>query len=676
MWPGRRSAGKLGFRGIKIAARPAVPLGAPITTPPAIDYALPARRTDWLSHPVLGDLSFDAFVRRPRNPVLRGRPPVAWPVNGFLFIDPVSGDWFVYAGVYPRGYFFETVRPPTENIHCTVHRSRDAGASWEACGRALADLDDFCYAGDVIPAGLAPDVSVVYHDGRYHMVFDWVSNTLTRAEVGLPADRARCDSGIGYAWSDRPEGPFQRASTPLLRNSAPPDLGFAGKYRRFYASTLVRRTHDWLVLMLVDTPAVVAWGLAGMTAARPEGPYSEPRLLLHVEDARYQPSLIECFPAFVHAGWLYSPGTSVAANRSFQILHRVRPDEAMDPAAWELWQHGSVWHDEPVENETAGIWGQTFSGSVDARGKVHALFPSRDAANCGTLNLATRDWAKPYRERGAVLSAPEASALACLRWHYAAFRLEADFALRGDAEFMWDFDAPLGPDRLTAGAGAHALTNGGRWGLQLKPASWQLARMDSAGVATVVAEGSRAVRAASRLAIERGDELRIRLDGVELWRGVQPAGQGALACRLAPGGRLELARLEVQGQPLPGRQCWLCTEALQGAGQDPAHWELRTSPLFRHGLGAVHRGAGGRAKWNFIGGAVALWSPRGPRFGRVEVWLDGRSQAALDLRAPQETPSRCLWRSGPLSEGPHTLVLTCREGGSLVVDACEFACQG
>ena len=43
---------------------------------PAIDYASLDRRTAWSSHPVLGDLSFDAFARQKGNPVIRGTPPL------------------------------------------------------------------------------------------------------------------------------------------------------------------------------------------------------------------------------------------------------------------------------------------------------------------------------------------------------------------------------------------------------------------------------------------------------------------------------------------------------------------------------------------------------------------------------------------------------------------------
>lgn len=642
-----------------------------ITSTPAIDYANAARRTDWLSHPVLGDLSFDAFVRRAGNPVVRGRPPLEWPVNGFLFIDPVGGAWYLYAGRYPRGYYPARPRPAADNIQCTVFRSRDAGITWEDCGPVFDDLEDFCHDGDTIPAGLVPDASVVFHQGRYHLAYDWVSSSLTLADVGQPVDRLHGDSGVGYAWSERPEGPFRRHPVPVVRNSAPPDLGCGGKYRRFYASTLVRRKQDWLMLSLVDTPQVVAWGLVGLTAARPEGPYGGARLLLHVEDGRYQPPLLEYFPAFVHRGWIHAPGTSVAANRSFQVVHRVRVEDAMEPAAWELWQHGSVWHGEPVEHEAAGLWGQTFAGAVDARGRLHALHPSRDAADCGTLNLAARDWNRPYREQGAVIAAPNGPALARLRRSYAEFRLECDFALRGTMEIMWDHAAPLGPDRLTADAQPHPRCFASHRGLRLGPAGWELLTVDADGGRTTLAAGARAPGATGTLVVERGPELSVSLDGFELWRGGQPVAVGALAIHVERGGWLEVRRWEVRGRPAAAPQDWLCTEALLGAGQDPAGWELAEVPQFRFGLGAVHRGPGGRAKWNFLGAGVRLWSPRGPAYGKITVALDGAPVAEVDLRAAAVQPSGPVWASGALPDGPHALVLTPADERPLVVDACE-----
>jgi hypothetical protein len=84
-----------------------------------------------LRHAVLGDPSFDSFERRPGNPIVRGKPPFNWPVNGFLFEDPKSGNWNAYIGRYLTGY---DIRPDLPRTHCRVHRSKDGGVSWEELG--------------------------------------------------------------------------------------------------------------------------------------------------------------------------------------------------------------------------------------------------------------------------------------------------------------------------------------------------------------------------------------------------------------------------------------------------------------------------------------------------------------------------------------------------------------
>jgi len=88
-------------------------------TLPNVDYAGSHYVDMWLRHPVLGDPSFDAFERVPGNPVHTGAPPYGWPVNGFFFPDPVSGNWYLYIGDYATGY----VGPPPSR--CILYRSKD-----------------------------------------------------------------------------------------------------------------------------------------------------------------------------------------------------------------------------------------------------------------------------------------------------------------------------------------------------------------------------------------------------------------------------------------------------------------------------------------------------------------------------------------------------------------------
>ena len=356
------------------------------------DFAEARHEGDWLRHPVYGDPSFDAFQRFPGNPIHRGMAPFEWPVNGFFFADPLSGHWFVYIGDYGKGY----LTPPS---HCLLYRSTDHGRSWSNLGVILHGDPQMFDRG-----GHTPDVSVLYAEGRYHMIYDW----------GEPDFNA--EGGVAYAWADRPEGPWHRAPQPITRNSTLPKL--SGRYQRTYAATLLHRSHDWLILGMMDR-APHSWALFAMTAAKPEGPYSERRLVRQVEEDYFHPPLLELYPAFAHGGLVYAPATSVALTRNFNALFCAALEHAETPSAWSLCQHGSIWHSDDREAEHFGIWGQTFSGCIDSRGKLLAMFPSRDAEGRGTINLAQRPWKNPFRQRGFVLSAHQGRGLsrAVLSWH-------------------------------------------------------------------------------------------------------------------------------------------------------------------------------------------------------------------------------------------------------------------
>ena len=139
-----------------------------------------------------------------------------------------------------------------------------------------------------------------------------------------------------------------------------------GRYLRTYGGTLIRRKTDWLILSAMSTPrnGGGTWGQIVMAAKKPEGPWSKPLLLLCPQSDVFHPPAVEFFPAFVNRQFVYAPATSVAANRTFQVIFRARLEEAHNPKAWSVYQLGSVWHSEAIPAEAAGIWGQTFSGGI------------------------------------------------------------------------------------------------------------------------------------------------------------------------------------------------------------------------------------------------------------------------------------------------------------------------
>ncbi|MBI5094976.1 MAG: hypothetical protein HZB26_21400, partial [Candidatus Hydrogenedentes bacterium] len=503
----------------------------------SMDYALAGHRDDWLRHPVYGDPSFDTFERATGNPIHRGAPPWEWPVNGFLFDDPVSGDWFVYVGLYAKGY----AMGPHSSMGCTVYRSKDRGRTWKDLGPTFPP-EPFFFTGDVSPVGHAPDVSVMYANGRYHMVYDYATANSTWETAMNPANGA--DNGIGYAWSEHPEGPYHRTPEPVYRTSAHAPM--LGKYRRGYAATLLRRKHDWIVLAMSDSGPNMSWALMGMTASNPEGPYSAPVLLRCVDELTYHPPLLEFYPAFQHDGHIYAPATSVALNRNFQAVFRVKTENAMNPDAWELFQDGSVWHAAPVENEAYGIWGQTFTGFVDRTNAFHVMYPSRDPQGMGTINLAARPWKQPYHA-GFAASAHEGSSLALLKKSYGEFALDTEFELHGTASFVFGYQAPLGPNKPTADATLHPLSLTRYNGLELTPDAWRVVRVDEHGNRSILAEQPHTQAPLRKIRLRQSAQgrLEVSLHGATAWTGDFAGADGLVGLVLAPHSHIAVKRFEV-----------------------------------------------------------------------------------------------------------------------------------
>ena len=625
------------------------------------DYAESRFVDMWLRHPVFGEPSFDSFERRPGNPILTGAPPYGWPVNGFLFFDPVSGNWYIYVGDYATGY----LGPPPSR--CLLYRSTNRGQSWENLG-AVVEGDAAMFDRN----GHTPDVSVV-HDGRlYHMVYDWCTNEFVN-RGGVPYSR---EGGLAHAWSEKPEGPWHRDPQPITFNSTLTPL--LGKYQRTYAASLLRRRRDWLILGMMDA-APWSWALFAMSAPNPQGPYSERKLVRHVEGPYYHPPLLEFYPAFSDGDSVYATATSVARNRDFQVMFRAPLEQATEESAWKIYRHGSVWHSEDVPNETYGLWGQTFSGSIDRDRRLWAMFPSRNRQGLGTINMASRPWAQPLRARGFRLSGHDAPSLTCLRHSYSDFTLDAELRVSGTARIIWNYHAPLGPDKPVSDAKLHPLSLARHQGLELGD-QWSLVTLDAGGARQVVASGSARSNGAWNVSVQRkaNGATVLALDGKAVWTGTMEPDQGAIGkfdqgaigLLASPHSHVSVDRFAIAGQPLPGKLSYLYTEGWLGAGENPANWVEQTDPAFRFRVGAVRRAEGGRVKWNFLGSGFTLWSPKGPDYGVVEARLDGELVGTLELKAPESRPSQPLLHKTGLPDTFHALSLEPR-GGRLVVDSLD-----
>jgi len=647
-----------------------------LASEPSVDYAELAAKDIWLHHPLYGDPSFDTFKRYAGNPVCRGKPPLEWPVNCFLFDDPVSSNWYLYVGHYSKDY---AIRPsPKDN--CTVFRSRDGGQRWEHLGPIFPG-EPFTFEGMLFPVGGAPDVTVLYDAGRYHLVYDWATENLPNETQFVPKQWTNGeDVGVAYAYSEHPEGPFQRFPQPIFRSSQQVAEPLLGKYDYFYGPVLIRRKQDWLVLVDIFSNEYLSWGLVGLTAQRPEGPYGPVTLLFSVDNDQYQPPLLEYFPAFVYAGWVYAPATSVGPNRNFQLIRRARVEEAMDPKAWEMFQHGSVWHAEDVENEAAGIWGQTFSGFVDKNKQFQVAFPSLDSNGMGTINLATRPWDKPYADTGFNLSAHKGPSITYVRRLYDDFRLATQFELRGGLTISWGSQCPLGVSISSETIMAlHPLSVKPAFGLHLEGGQWRVLGTDKSGKRIVMATGTVTESKQRNLLVERLNDgmTVVKLDGKTLWNGLMAPAKGAIGLLLDKASHVEVHSFSINGRPESGVFSLLCTEALLSAaqhlkGESWTDWQEIESPRFRYGVGAVARNPdSGRAKWNFRGTGFTLWAPRGPLYGQVEVVLDGTLVGRVDLCNPFDTDSEQVFHMDNLRDDFHAVVLQ-GNTGRLVVDSTDI----
>lgn len=610
------------------------------------DYALLSMKDNWLHHPVLGDPSFDQFRRSSVNPLLRGTPPLEWPVNGSRFEDPATGNEYVYAGVYPRNYAIGAKNNPLAITDgCVAFCSSDQGKTWKNKGPIFADTN-FILEGERKPISFAPDVSVVYHEGKYYAGFDYVTSEFSWSGNNLT------HSGLAVAVADSPEGPFRIFKKPAISCSYFFDNPVFGKYNRCYAGTLLKTTRNWVMVFMLDSGPNYSWALAAISAPTPEGPWSEPVLIKSVEDAGYYPSLMEFFPAFMHHDSIFAPATSVALNRNFQTILSVPAADVMRPEKWKLQKEGSLWHSENNEYEFAGIWGQTFGGYINEKEQLRVIFPSLDSSRNGTINLASVAWNDLYRKSGFILTGSKGASVSTLHSFYHQPEINADFTFYGTIAVLMNAIPPLGPNTPKADATLHPLVYSNQARIQLSAKKWWLLQAGLEGKTDTLGAGSFDKRGETNLKVSyREDVAVISIDDRLVWKGkLKGLHPGRVGLMALPHSGIDMRHFRVSGRQLPGSATWLYTEGLLNAGNNPDNWTiLNNDSLFRFGTGAVAKKDSARAKWSFVGSGFDLWAPGTQDAGTVQVLLNGKHLADVDLQTetPQKSRIICSLRNLP-----------------------------
>ena len=602
---------------------------------PETDYASLKQKDSWLHHPVYGDPSWDNFTHHPDNPVTQGTPGAEWPVNGFLFLDPISGCQYLYGGIYSRNYAFDLIGNPENQMKCKGFRSCNQGKSWDSLGYVLP-FKGVRMNGEKADIGGAPDVSVVYDNGRYHMIFDWLSRDFAWNNAG--------PSGIGYAVADKPEGPFIIDPNPVFTNYEVMSKPIFGKYNRAYAASLVRRKSDWMVLFMFDSGGNYSWALAAITAKSPGGPWSEPIIINSVESPRYYPVLLEYFPVFTHDGYVYAPATSVAMNRNYQAIFRCPVEMAHNPADWKLWKDGSIWHSLPKENEFEGIWGQTITGFIDNKDTLRVMFPSLNSRDLGTLNIASRSWFNGYRETGFRLSGHKAPSISYIYQEYSKPVLNLELKNTGNFSVIFDALSPLGPDAPTSNSRIHPLMLSDQKRIEIKGKHWELVQTDPKNEKLIIANGT----------FSEADTIRIQLGFIEgkrqieinrkvVWTGTLDERGGHIGISCGEHSSVEVSKFLVKGEPIESSFTYLATELQLGAGA---------------GISVPAR----RLKLNFSGTGFTLLKPEKPALGKIRITLDGGKEVILDTRSEPPGASGEIYESMPLPNGNHAVVIELLEG--------------
>lgn len=621
------------------------------------NYAHMENRNLWLRHPVLGDPSFDTF-ERVGEPVHRSRPPYEWAVNGSLFRDPKDGAWYYYAGLYPYGYATREDCPS----HFVIYRSVNEGESWECLGPGFEKGFTFDHLN--VASDHFPDVVVIYDEesDKYWMTYDWASNNTTWENAHCPRGTGS-DSGSALAWARSPAGPFTRLSVPYLSNARL--SGALGRFARMYGATVLKRKKDWISFILCDSNQHFSWGLACMTAPSPEGPWSDPFMLLSVDRPEYYPSPVEFFPCFAADDRVYAPATSVAATRNYQAVFSAKLEDAHQPGSWNLEFDGDAWHSRPVPEETCGIWGQTFNGFVH-NGKLTVMYPSKDDRDYGILSVASRPWNMPFSD-GFTFSGHGGPSISPTLAAYDDFSLTADLKRTGIIDIAFNYSGILGPNRSCADSVPHRQALSGYSALRLDA--------DGSKLITVDCDGNETIHLECGCPLDQGKiKIERRKDQVTVWINDKRLGNAGIPCDKAlplaliaqKASMLICESFEVEGERKDYTLFYNSHDALLGAGQKLDHWESAESPIYAAGEGFTGEGTV-KAKWNVIGNHIEVYAPKAPYLGVMSVWVDGYFSGTANLTASEEIPSAPIYIIENLKQGRHS-VLIMPETGKITVD--------
>jgi hypothetical protein len=101
---------------------------------------------------------------------------------------------------------------------------------------------------------------------------------------------------------------------------------------------------------------------------------------------------------------------------------------------------------------------------------------------------------------------------------------------------------------------------------------------------------------------------------------------------------------------------------LVNAGNQDSDWIFKKEAVFLHGEGAVSKKDSSFAKWNFDGKGFELFSPKGPMYGSINIYLDGKFLQNISLKNPLETGSSLVFKVSGARKKRHTVLIESPDG--------------
>jgi hypothetical protein len=316
------------------------------------------------------------------------------------------------------------------------------------------------------------------------------------------------------------------------------------------------------------------------------------------------------------------------------------------------------------------------------------MFPSLDPQNFGTINIANREWAQPFRDQGFIMSGHKGPSLGLLRQAYSNFTLHTTLKYCGNLSLLLNYKGPLGPDKPTSDASLHPLTLTDYTALELSDGTQRIVTVNPQGERTVhhqsnlttgntveisVTYSSKWVPAVAGMTGggTREAALEVTLNQNHLGRFVLPISPGLMGLLVGKESHVEVSRFEVQGETAETRTTYLCTEGILGAAA-AQQWKILSSPssgeeampTFRYGVGALSTTPDAVAKWNVHGTSFALWAPTGSDYGKAEILVDGEPRGKVSYQScdgKSSGPSPVFMVTA-LAPGPHAIVLRVTDG--------------